>query len=134
MPREEEDEKGEAKAEEKMPRETEGTREAEESKETEAQVPREEESKKVGNTEAKARPRGGPLVPLLLTPFALEEPSDQQWAQTSPDIVCSRALCRECCVGTMSSKEKGVGEGGSRGCGRSQRASLQHAKLARFSK
>ncbi|CAE7197665.1 unnamed protein product [Symbiodinium sp. CCMP2456] len=53
VPREEEDEKGEAKAEEKMPREAEGTREAEESKETEAQVPREEESKKVGNTEAK---------------------------------------------------------------------------------
>lgn len=92
MPREEEDEKGEAKTEDKTPFEAERKREAEESKETEAQVPREEESKEVGKTEAKARPRFDFFVPLLLTAFALEEPSDQQWAQTSPDIGCSSAL------------------------------------------
>ena len=68
MPREEEDEKGEAKTEDKTPFEAERKREAEESKETEAQVPREEESKEVGKTEAKARPRFDFFVPLLLTP------------------------------------------------------------------
>ncbi|CAE7484251.1 unnamed protein product, partial [Symbiodinium necroappetens] len=79
-------EKGEAKTQDKTHREDEGKREAEESKETEAQVPREEESKEVGKTEAKARPRFDPFVPLRLTPFALEGPSDQQWAQRKVSV------------------------------------------------
>ncbi|CAE6927580.1 SUMO1 [Symbiodinium sp. CCMP2592] len=80
VPREEEEGKGEAKTAAKTPHEAEGRRDAEESKETEAQVPR-EESEEVGKTEAKARQRFHRFV--LLRPFALQEPSDQQRAQIS---------------------------------------------------
>ena len=66
----------------------------------------------------------------FLPPFASEEPSDQQRAQRSDEVtVLTTAANSIPCL-----KAKGVGEGGGRGCRRSKRASLQHAKLARFPK